>query len=90
MTKKINDAKQPKKDNATSKAVGQVNYFLRLGNYAMVRRLAAPLANDASLNDGDRAVVERALRITWPDPLSLLAGFACLVLTTVVAFVVAY
>jgi hypothetical protein len=60
------------------------------GNYYAARRdaHAVLMASDKSIADKEEA--NRVLKITWPDPVALLAGLACLSLTLVVSYFSAY
>jgi hypothetical protein len=87
MTRKTTDKKSAARVTTADPRTVELDKLLRLGNYFSARRIAKKMATE----DAEHArIAQKALRITWPDKMALLAGIISLLVIIIVAFVVAY
>jgi hypothetical protein len=88
MGKKHSEGKKP--DMTLSPKAILMNTHFSVGNFWQVRRYAHDIVLSENASEKELNAARAALKITWPDPLALLAGLFCLAFSVIVAFVAAY
>lgn len=89
MSKKRTDTKH-EKEAVLSKDAIMMKALYVMGNFFRSRKLAKGIISSSSSASADKALARDVLKMTWPDPVSLLAGAGSLAFTLVVAFFAAY
>lgn len=86
--------KKPKRVNREAQKVKHSSEYQRLlryfvaGDFRDARTFAHEIGASSSSTDVDKALAINVLKMTWPDPLALAVGCACLIFSSVVAFLV--
>lgn len=90
MNKKRVENKHKKHEIALPRRVQQMNERFLVGNFHVAREIAHIILRSGDATDEESLLARGVLRMTFPDLVSLGAGFLCLAFSVGVAFLAAY